>query len=115
MPISTTDVPGNRVFQRKLDPHGKLDYTVDWSSILGSNEIVNVTNTLSAESQTAGLVIEAESDEGQTTTVRLSVDPEQQDDASFAPPGLDLAFKTNMEDTTGQIWEFSYVVTVVNQ
>lgn len=116
MPISTTDVPQSRTFQRELDPHGRLDYTIDWANILGENNIVSVTTTLSAEAITAGLEIDAESTDGQTTTVRLSVESTQRDDEAFnAPFGIDLAFKQNLEDSTGQIWEFSYVVTVVQQ
>ena len=116
MPISTTDVPPERKFDLELDPQGRLDYTIDWSTWLGNDDIEEAVVTLSPESSTAGLVIDSETSDAQTTTLRLSVDPANQDDATFdAPGGVELAFKYNLTDTSGQIWEFTYVVTVVQQ
>lgn len=116
MPISPSFIPQSRKLQRKLDPHGRLDYTIDWSEILNGSAIVERDTTLSAESIAAGLQIDAELTQGLETVVRFSIATEDQDDPAFdAPDGAELAFKQTVEDDTGQIWEFSFSIPVVQQ
>lgn len=117
MPISTSEVPSNRKFARQLDPNGELDYTVDWSNVLGNNTISSVTLTLSSAASTAGLeVVQSPAIDGSKTTFRLGVIASDHDNTSFDPPsGSELAFKLNMEDSAGQIWEFTFTVMVVQQ
>ena len=116
MPISVSEVPSNRKFDRKLDPSGELDYTIDWSNVLDSNTIDTVSTTLSTSASTAGLEILQESNDDTTSTIRLGVVSGQETNSSFDPPGgSELAFKQTMTDSAGQIWEFTFTVTVVQQ
>jgi len=116
-PIPVAEVPANRKFARSLDPNGELDYTVDWSNVLGSNTIDTVSTTLSSAAQTAGLeVVTPASIDGGTTTIRLGVSSGNETNTSFDPPGgSDLAFSHTMTDSAGQVWEFTFVVNVVHQ
>jgi hypothetical protein len=116
-PISVAEVPDNRKFARSLDPNGELDYTVDWSNVLGNNTIDTVSTTLSSAAQTAGLeIVTSASIDGSTTTIRLGVSNGNESNSSFDPPdGSDLAFSHTMTDSAGQVWEFTFVVNVVQQ
>lgn len=116
MPISVNFIPSERKFQRRLDPSGKLDYTVDWSQALGDSSISDVNTVLSPDSISAGLELSSQAIQGSTVTVRFEIASEDQEDPSFDPPdGVELPFKQTMTDSTGQIWELSFSIPVVQQ
>ena len=116
MPLTAAKVSAENAFPRQLDPNGRLDYTIDWSAVLVTNTVANIVTTLSPESIAAGLIMDGAVTEGDVSTVRFSVAPESRDDTAWGSTnGVDLSFKQNMEDSTGQLWEFSFKITVKQQ
>jgi hypothetical protein len=115
MPLSAANVPTDRTFIRKLDPAGEIDYTVDYTTYLGTTTISSFTKTLDSAAVALGVEWISESNTTTAITVRIGVQTADHEDTAWDNDGTDISFKLNVVDSDGQIHELSYAVTIVQQ
>jgi len=116
MPISATDAIYE--WTTALDPMELMSFTFSWANELSATgaSIASDSWALSSAASAAGVEIDQQTNDTNTSTVWLKVNGANQSDAGFdAPTGTAFTIKITMTDTAGRTYERTVKFTVVQQ